>query len=73
MIEAPRRFSFTWGREGDTRQTLVTITLCETNGKTELTLCQEGLPTIDDRDSHTKGWNSALNKLVAYLAQGGMS
>jgi hypothetical protein len=38
------------------------------NGQTELSLRQEGLPTAADRDGHVKGWNSALNKLVAHLA-----
>lgn len=70
-IEAPKRFAFTWGREGEARETLVTVTLRETNGKTELTLRHEGLETVANRDSHGKGWNSALNKLAAYLATGG--
>jgi hypothetical protein len=46
----------------------VTVGLRELNGRTELTLRQEGLPTAADRESHRKGWNSALNKLKAYLA-----
>jgi hypothetical protein len=54
--------------EGDVRETLVTVKLRELNGQTELSLRQEGLPTAADRDGHVKGWNSALNKLVAYLA-----
>jgi uncharacterized protein YndB with AHSA1/START domain len=66
-IEAPKRLAFTWGREGDARATLVTVTLRAVNGKTELTLCHQGLPTVEDRDSHAKGWNSALNKLAAYV------
>jgi uncharacterized protein YndB with AHSA1/START domain len=64
-IEPPKRFAFTWGREGET---LVTVTLREMNGKTELTLRHEGLETVSNRDSFGKGWNSALNKLATYLA-----
>jgi uncharacterized protein YndB with AHSA1/START domain len=66
-IEPNRNFSFTWGAEGDPRETLVTVKLRELNGRTELKLRHEGLPTAADRDSHGKGWNSALNKLAAYL------
>jgi uncharacterized protein YndB with AHSA1/START domain len=66
-IEPNRNFSFSWGMEGDPRETLVTVKLRELNGRTELTLRQEGLPTAADRDGHGKGWNSALDKLVAYL------
>jgi uncharacterized protein YndB with AHSA1/START domain len=68
-IEANKSFSFTWGPEGDpSRQSLVTVDLRDLNGRTELTLRQEGLPTTSDRDAHDKGWNSALNKLAAHLA-----
>jgi uncharacterized protein YndB with AHSA1/START domain len=66
-IEPNKSFAFTWGREGDPRETLVTVKLRDLNGRTELTLRQEGLPTAADHDSHGKGWNSALNKLAAYL------
>jgi uncharacterized protein YndB with AHSA1/START domain len=66
-IEPNKHFSFTWGMEGDPRETLVTVKLRERNGRTELTLRQEGLPTVASRDGHGEGWNSALNKLVAYL------
>jgi uncharacterized protein YndB with AHSA1/START domain len=70
-IEKPKRFVFTWGPEGGPHETLVTVTLRDMNGKTELTLRHEGLETVENRNSHGKGWNSALNKLVAYLATTG--
>jgi hypothetical protein len=38
--------------------------------KTELTLRQEGLGSVSNRDDHGKGWNGTLNKLDAYLAAG---
>jgi uncharacterized protein YndB with AHSA1/START domain len=70
-IDAPRSLVFTWGWEGDpSRESLVTIGLRERGGKTELTLRQEGLGSVSNRDDHGKGWNSALDKLVAYLATG---
>jgi uncharacterized protein YndB with AHSA1/START domain len=71
-IEPNKSFAFTWGAaEGDPRETLVTVKLRELNGRTELTLRHEGLPTAADRDGHGKGWNSALNKLAAYVATRG--
>jgi uncharacterized protein YndB with AHSA1/START domain len=68
-IERPTRFAFTWGWESDPdRQSLVTVTLAPTAGGTELTLRQEGLGTVQNRDDHGRGWGSALNKLERYLA-----
>jgi uncharacterized protein YndB with AHSA1/START domain len=68
-IDAPRILVFTWGREGDpSRTSLITLTLREIAGKTELTLRQEGLRTASNRDDHVKGWNGTLNKLRAFLA-----
>jgi uncharacterized protein YndB with AHSA1/START domain len=71
-IDAPRILAFTWGAQNDpTRQSLITLTFREKGGKTELTLRQEGLGSVSSRDDHDRGWNSALNKLVAYLAAHG--
>ena len=71
-IETNKSFAFTWGSaEGDRRETLVTVELRDLHGRTELKLRQEGLPTAADRDGHDKGWNSAMNKLVAHLAARG--
>jgi uncharacterized protein YndB with AHSA1/START domain len=67
VIEPAERLAFTWVWEGDARETLVTVMLRDLGGRTELTLRHEGLPTPEDRDGHGKGWNSALNKLAAYL------
>jgi uncharacterized protein YndB with AHSA1/START domain len=71
-IDVPRTLVFSWGAENDpTRQSLITLTFREKGDKTELTLRQEGLGSVANRDDHVKGWNSALNKLVAYLAARG--
>jgi uncharacterized protein YndB with AHSA1/START domain len=70
IIDAPSKLVFTWGWEGDpSRESLITISLQERGGQTELTLRQEGLGSASNRDDHGKGWNSALNKLARYLAQ----
>jgi uncharacterized protein YndB with AHSA1/START domain len=68
-IDSPRTLAFTWGAESDpTRHTLITLTLGEKGGKTELKLRQEGFASVEGRDIHVTGWNDALNKLAAYLA-----
>jgi uncharacterized protein YndB with AHSA1/START domain len=68
-IDAPNSLVFTWGWEGDpARTSLITLTFRDKAGRTELTLRQEGLRTVENRDGHVKGWHSALNKLVAFLA-----
>jgi uncharacterized protein YndB with AHSA1/START domain len=70
-IEPNRRLVFTWGWEGDAiRQSLITLTLKALGTKTELTLRQEGLGSIESRDGHVRGWNSALSKLDRYLSEG---
>jgi uncharacterized protein YndB with AHSA1/START domain len=66
-IDANKGFAMTWGAEGGTHETLVTVSLRDLHGRTELTLRHEGLPGADDHDSHDKGWRSALNKLANYL------
>jgi uncharacterized protein YndB with AHSA1/START domain len=70
IVERPHILSFTWGAPGDpSRQSVVTLTFVERDGKTELTLRQEGLGSAANRDQHGLGWNSALNKLARYVAQ----
>jgi uncharacterized protein YndB with AHSA1/START domain len=71
-VDRPTRLAFTWQweGEGDQANTLVTLTLRDLGGKTELTLRHEGLRTVENRDGHGKGWNSAMNKLAAFLAPG---
>jgi uncharacterized protein YndB with AHSA1/START domain len=71
-IERPSRLVLTWGWEGDpARQSLVALSFRGVNGKTELTLRQEGLESISSRDDHGKGWNSALDKLVEHVGRAG--
>jgi uncharacterized protein YndB with AHSA1/START domain len=53
------------------RQTLVTVTLSERDGKTELSLRQSGFTSVESRDGHKYGWSSALDVLVDYLTDAG--
>jgi uncharacterized protein YndB with AHSA1/START domain len=70
-IDAPRTLAFTWGWENDAdRQSLITLTFDDRDGKTRFTLKQEGLGSVENRDGHHAGWTGALNKLARYLADG---
>jgi uncharacterized protein YndB with AHSA1/START domain len=69
-IVKPERIVFThvWqdaeGKAGP--ETLMTITLVERNGKTELTLRQSGFSSVESREGHRHGWTSALDVLAEY-------
>jgi uncharacterized protein YndB with AHSA1/START domain len=71
-IVEPERLVFTYADEdADGRlgpETLVTVTLVEIAGKTELTLRQTGFTTVALRDGHEGGWASALERLAGHLA-----
>jgi len=68
VIDAPTKIVFSWSWENDpSKQSLITLTFVAKGERTELTLRQQGLGTIDNRDAHGQGWNSALNKLEHYL------
>jgi uncharacterized protein YndB with AHSA1/START domain len=72
-VVEPERLVFThvWldaeGKPG--KETLVTITFTERDGKTELTLHQTGFKTVESRDGHQKGWTSTFDRLADYLAK----
>lgn len=72
-IEEPERLLFThvWldaeGKPG--KETLVSITLTERVGRTEITLHQIGFKSIEPRDGHKEGWTSTLVRLADYLAE----
>jgi len=71
-IVAPERlaFTFAWedaeGKPG--HQTLVTVTLADRGGRTELTLHQAVFEAVAARDDHRRGWTSTLQRFAEYLA-----
>ncbi|HUI34002.1 MAG TPA: SRPBCC domain-containing protein [Stellaceae bacterium] len=73
-IAPPERlvFTFAWeygGAPGHGPETVVTLTFADLGqGRTELTLRQEGFATVTGRDDHRTGWSSALERLADYLA-----
>jgi uncharacterized protein YndB with AHSA1/START domain len=68
VIDRPRRLRFTWGWDGDpSKQSVITLVFKEAGSATELTLRQEGLGSIANRQQQEQGRNSALAKLDSYL------
>jgi uncharacterized protein YndB with AHSA1/START domain len=70
-LEPNKKIVFTWQWDDDedweNHTSVVTVELSDAEGGTELRLRHEQLPNEQSRDGHTGGWNSALNKLEAYL------
>jgi len=73
-IVPPERLVFTWAWEEDTvthragHESVVTVTLRDVGGRTELTLLHERLESPASRDSHAEGWTGCLDKFGPYLA-----
>ena len=74
-ITPPKRLVFTWiylellddGAERRTMDSLVTVTLEDMDGGTELTLLHENLSAQDGRDGVTIGWTESFEKLEEVL------
>ena len=68
-----RKIVFTWQWEDDeaweNNVSIVTVELTDRDDGTELRLTHERLPNEASRDGHTKGWNSALDKLEKFVSK----
>ena len=63
-VDAPRALEFTWVSEWTQgKESVVLIELVEQEGKTELTLTHDGLPTEEMAESHRGGWTGFLDEL----------
>lgn len=71
-VVSDERLAYThaWDRSDGSRttETLITITLADRHGRTELTFRQAGFASAADRDSHREGWSESLDRLEAYIA-----
>lgn len=67
-LDRPKGFSMTWKWENGEHDSLVTVSLRDLGGKTELTLRHDGLQTDENCNAHERGWNGTLNKLGRLLA-----
>jgi uncharacterized protein YndB with AHSA1/START domain len=70
-LKPGRKIVFTWQWEDDetweNHFSIVTVELDDADGGTELRLKHEQLPNEESRDGHTRGWNSALDKLEKFF------
>jgi uncharacterized protein YndB with AHSA1/START domain len=69
-IEAPGRIAFTWKWEDGEANTLITITLRDLGGKTEMVFHQEGFTKETYRDRHVHGWTGCLDKMENWINKG---
>lgn len=56
-------FTWEWEGEGMDGETLITITLREAAGGTEMILKHEFFPTKESRDQHEEGWTGCFGNL----------
>src|SRR6266480_1050821 len=66
-LQPDKKIVFTWQWQDDedweNHVSIVTVELDDAGGGTELRLTHEQLPNEESRDGHTRGWESALDKL----------
>ncbi len=71
VVDPPHRLVMTHRWEGESPEpdveTLVTVTLTETDGQTEMRFEQVGFGTLESRDSHQGGWSGAFDLLANYV------
>ena len=76
-VVEPERLVFThaWedGEGQPGHETIVTVTLAADGDRTTLTFHQEGLASVESRDSHEEGWNGVLENLAGHLRTPGSS
>ena len=72
-LQPNKKIVFTWQWEDDetwqNHMSIVTVELSDCDAGTELRLTHEQLPNEESRDSHTQGWNSALDKLEKFFSK----
>ena len=69
-LELNRKIVFSWQWEDDEsweyNDSVVTVELDDIDDGTQLRLIHEKLPNEESRDGHSRGWNSALDKLEKF-------
>lgn len=70
-VMKPERLVFThaWvghgGKPG--KEMLITINFADVDGRTRMTLKQEGFDSAGSRDGHKQGWSSQLDRFTIYV------
>jgi len=68
-IKKPEKLVFTWSWEHEPMESVVTLTFQDLGKSTELVLKHELFRSMEQRDSHAKGWNGCLQHLENFLHQ----
>ena len=72
-ITSPALLEFTFHWDSDKNhsdhETLVTVTFDDLAGKTKMTFRQAVFESVEQRDGHQGGWNSAFDRLDDYLME----
>src|SRR6266567_7073720 len=72
-LQPSQKIVFTWQWQDDedweNHVSIVTVELDDADGGTELRLTHEQLPNEASRDGHTRGWESALDKLEKFFSK----
>ncbi|HXT49242.1 MAG TPA: SRPBCC domain-containing protein, partial [Gemmatimonadaceae bacterium] len=64
-IDPPRKVVYSWGWDGDhpVKDSTVTLEFFERGDATEVVLTHEGITHDEEREKHTHGWTSIMDKL----------
>ena len=72
-LQPGKKIVFTWQWEDDedweNHVSIMTVELDDAGTGTALRLTHEKLPNKESRDGHTRGWNSALDKLEKFFSR----
>jgi uncharacterized protein YndB with AHSA1/START domain len=72
-IVRPERLVMTHAWQGPDgtggHETLITVTLADRGGRTEMTFRQTGFDSAAERDGHRDGWSECFDRLEEQLAQ----
>jgi uncharacterized protein YndB with AHSA1/START domain len=66
-IKPPEKVVFSWICEPNVPNSIVTVEFRDLGPSTEITLTHEQLPSVEERDKHSQGWNGCLDSLAQYL------
>lgn len=66
-VEPEQRLVFTWRWNDDGDETLVTISLSDADGGTEVEVLHERFRDEVSRENHVAGWTECLERLPAHL------